>query len=167
MSKKLLTTAMALSFVAAACGSDDTTDAADAVETTVTTEASMVDEASADPITGPSAIDADDQGGDGTTVIVSSITLPTDGFVVIHADNDGAPGPIIGWSDLLPAGESSDIVVTLNTPLDADAKVFPMAHVDDNANGVYEFVPPDFANDVPATTADGEVAVLGINYTIG
>ncbi len=164
MSKKLLTVAMALSFVAAACGSDDATDAAETAETTVTTEAAMEEEAG--PVTGPATITADDQSGDGTTVTVSTITLPTDGFVVIHADNDGAPGPIIGWSDLLPAGDSSNIVVTLNTPLDADAKVFPMAHVDDNANGEYEFLPPDFANDVPATTADGKVAVLGINYTL-
>jgi hypothetical protein len=41
-----------------------------------------------------------------------------------------------------------------------------MAHVEENANREYEFLPPDFANYVPATNADGKVAVLGINYTI-
>ena len=165
MSKKLLTAAMALSLVAAACGSDGATDAAD---TTATTEGAVEETVEdAGPTTGPATITAEDQSGDGTTVTVASITIPTEGFIVIHADNDGAPGPILGWSDLLPAGDSSNIDVTLNTPLDADAKVFPMAHVDANANGVYEFMPPDVLTDVPATTADGKVAVLAINYTIG
>jgi len=58
-------------------------------------------------------------------------------------------------------------VVTLDAPLDADAKVFPMAHIDVNENGEYDFAPPDVTTDSPATTADGAVAVVGIDYTLG
>ncbi len=164
MGRKLFATAIALSFVAAACGTGDSDDATD---TPVTTEEAMEESAAETGPNAPSRIAADNQSGDGTTITVASINLPTDGFVVIHADNGGSPGPILGWSDRLPAGDSSDVVVTLNTPLDADTKVFPMAHVDANANGVYEFMPPDVVTDGPAMTADGKVAVVAIDYTIG
>ncbi len=86
---------------------------------------------------------------------------------MIHADNGGSPGPILGWSDLLPAGASTDVVVTLNTAITADATVWPMAHVDANSNGIYEFMPPDVTTDVPAKTAADKVAVLPIKYTVG
>ena len=72
---------------------------------------------------------------------------------------------IEGMHNLLDPA-SVDVVVTLDAALDADGMVFPMAHVDANSNGVYEFAPPDVATDVPATTADGAVAVVGITYTI-
>lgn len=165
--------------VLAACGGDD--DAAPAVTDppTVTeapvvtdppavTEAPAATEAPTDaPTTGPATIAAQDQSGDGAAVVVDSVALPTDGFVVIHADADGGPGPILGWSDLLPAGESTDVTVALNTPIAETATVHPMAHVDANSNGEYEFMPPDVTIDVPATTADGAVAMLPITYTIG
>lgn len=156
MMKRSWVLAIAIALTAAAC-SDDSTD--------VVADEPTVDETA--PVTGPSSIDAIAQAGDGTSVVVASIVLPTDGFIVIHGDNSGAPGPVIGHSDLLPAGESIDVVVPLDVALGASGMVFPMAHVDANANGVYEFTPPDDATDVPATTADGAVAVLGIDYTVG
>jgi S-layer glycoprotein len=159
MTKRLLFALVALAIVASACSDDD----AD----TTTQPADSEPEVALDMATGPASVSAEDQTGDGTSVTVASVTLPGDGFVVIHADNGGAPGPVIGHSALLGAGESTDVVVTLDTPLDADATVFPMAHIDANANGEYEFAPPDVTTDVPATTDDGAVAVTGIGYTIG
>jgi len=154
----------ALLLLAAACSSNDadgtTTDAP------VATDAPAGTDATSDPVTGPAAIAADDQAGDGATVTIASVSLPTAGFVVIHADGGGSPGPILGWSDLLPAGDSSVVVVTLQDSLAASGVVFPMAHVDANGNGEYEFMPPDVTIDVPATTADGGVAVLPISYEI-
>jgi hypothetical protein len=107
------------------------------------------------------------QTGDGSSVVVASVNLPTEGYIVIHADNEGAPGPILGWSDLLPAGESIEVVVALTTPIAESAAVFPMAHVDANGNGEYEFMPPDVTDDVPAVTDGGDVAVTRIEYTVG
>lgn len=107
------------------------------------------------------SIDISDQTGDGTTVMIDSVTLPNGGFVAIHSDDGGAPGPVIGVSELLPAGTSEDVEVTLDTPLDADATIFPMAHIDDG-NGTYEFPGPDG----PATDADGNVVVAPMNYTV-
>lgn len=175
MLKRLLAVLLAVAFIAAACGSDDddseTADTAEAddapADADQAEEEPEDEEPVAAPVTGPAAIAADDQTGDGTTVTVASVTLPTAGFVVIHADSEGAPGAILGWSDTLPAGDSTDVVVTLNTAIDADATVFPMAHVDANDNGEYEFMPPDVLTDIPATNDDGTVAVLPISYTIG
>ncbi len=156
----------AIALLAASCGSDDadssTTDAPVATDVAPPTDAP----APAEPVTGPATIAADDQTGDGATVAVASVNLPTAGFVVIHADGGGSPGAILGWSDLLPAGDSTDVVVTLESPIDASATVFPMAHVDANGNGEYEFMPPEVTIDVPATTADGGVAVLPVDYEV-
>ena len=154
MPKRLAAVLLVMSVVAAACGDDNGSGDTAPAE----------DEA---PVTGPASIGADDQSGDGTAVTVASVSLPTEGFVVIHADADGAPGPILGRTDLLPAGDSADVVVSLDTAIEADATVFPMAHVDANANGEYEFMPPDTTIDVPAATVDGTVAVLSIAYTVG
>ncbi len=161
MLKRLCVVLFAITLVAAACSDDNDTDATPTTQTPATTASEPTE-----PETGPASIAAIDQSGDGSTVTVSSVTLPTGGFVVIHADNEGSPGPILGWSDLLPAGESSDVVVTLNTAISAETTVFPMAHVDANGNSEYEFMPPDVTIDVPATTAEGSVAVLSIVYTV-
>lgn len=150
----------ALVLVAAACGDDDSSadTSADAPTTT---------EAAAGPTTGPASIVAEDQMSDGTSIVVASVDLPTEGYIVVHADADGSPGPLLGWSDLLPAGTSTDVTVTLNAPLDGDATVWPMAHVDADGDHVYEFMPPDETTDVPATTADGKIAVVPIEVTVG
>jgi len=115
--------------------------------------------------TSPATVSGDAQSSDGSTV-VASVELPAAGFIVIHADLDGAPGPVIGHSELLPAGESTDVVIELDTPLEESATVWPMAHVDANANGEYEFAPPDVVTDTPAFTADGNVAVAPVEITL-
>ncbi len=167
MTKRLLFAFVALTMLAGACSGDDADTTTQPADSGATDDEMADDEMGDDMATGPASVRADDQTGDGTTVTVASVTLPADGFVVIHADNDGAPGPVIGHSALLGAGDNTDVVVTLDTPLDADTTVFPMAHIDANANGDYEFAPPDVTTDVPATTADGAVAVTAIGYTIG
>ncbi|MFV1990837.1 MAG: hypothetical protein ACC652_08885, partial [Acidimicrobiales bacterium] len=108
--------------------------------------------------TSPATVSGDAQSSTGATVVASA-SLPAAGFIVIHADLDGAPGPVIGHSELLPAGESTDVVIELDAPLEESATVWPMAHVDANANGEYDFAPPDVVTDVPAFTAEGNVAV--------
>ena len=165
MMKRLLVVALAVVLFAAACSDDSDTSATD--DSTETDDSEAEDESATDPVTGPASISASNQTGDGTTVVVDTLTLPVEGFIVIHGDNGGAPGAVIGHSDLLPAGESTDIEVVLDTPLEQAGMVFPMAHVDANGNGIYEFAPPDEVTDVPALTADGAVAVLGVEYSIG
>ncbi len=110
----------------------------------------------------PSALQANDQDSDGASIVIASVTLPAAGFVAIHSDVDGAPGPVIGVSDLLPAGESADVIVTLMDALSGSVTVWPMVHIDLDDDGVYTFQPPDNAIDLPGLTADGSVAVTSI-----
>ena len=101
---------------------------------------------------------------------MASITLPSPGFIAVHGKSDGGPGPLgpdVGHSELLPAGTSTDVVVTLDEPLAATDLLFPMAHIDVDQDGEYDFMPPDIADDLPATTADGAIAVVGAEVTIG
>lgn len=157
MLRRLLMPLAAFALLTAACGDDDDT----AVDGTGDEDAGEEE-----PPLGPAELTAEDQTGDGSEVTVASVTLPADGYIVIHADADGSPGPVIGNSDLLTAGESSDVVVTLDEPLTESATVWPMAHIDANANGEYDFHPPNDTTDVPATFEDGDVAVVPIEYTV-
>lgn len=164
--KRLLAILAALTLMAA-CGGDtgDTTTTAAGDTTTAAGDTTTTDGAAA-PATSPSEIVAEDQSSDGTTVTVASVTLPSPGFIAIHGNADGAPGPVIGNSELLPAGTSTDVVVTLDLPLTATDMVFPMVHIDMNGNGVYEFFPPDETIDSPGLFADGAVAVVGCELTV-
>jgi hypothetical protein len=155
--KRTLLILAALALVSA-CGGD-------ADETTTTTAGTDTTGAAA-PAVSPSDIVADDQTSDGTTITVASVTLPSPGFIAVHGNSDGQPGPVIGNSELLPAGTSTNVVVTLDLALTATDMVFPMVHIDMNSNGVYEFFPPDETIDSPGTFADGSVAVVGCEVTV-
>jgi len=151
---------LALALVAAACGDDDaSTDASTTTAAPATTEA-------ATPEMAPAEVVFEDQESDGTTIVVASVTLPSPGFIAVHGNADGGPGPVIGNSELLPAGTSTDVTVTLDEPLAATDMVFPMAHIDVNGNGEYNFFPPDDTVDAPAQTADGAIAVVGATVTV-
>jgi len=118
------------------------------------------------PATSPSSLTAEEQSSDGTTVVIASVTLPSNGFIAIHADNAGSPGAVIGNSDLLQAGESTDVVITLDEALSASGVVWPMVHIDLDADGEYTFMPPDNAIDVPGITSDGNVAVVPVQVNL-
>ncbi len=57
-------------------------------------------------------------------------------------------------------------MLTLDEPLTATDLVFPMAHIDVDGDNEYGFIPPDITIDLPATTADGAVAVVGAEVTV-
>ncbi len=169
--RKMIGLLLALGLVAAACGSDDTqttattsatTAATEAPSTTATTQA----EEMAGPEMSPAELVVDAQTSDGTTINIVSVTLPSAGFVAVHSSVDGAPGPVIGVSDLLTNGTSTDVTITLDEALAATDTVFPMVHIDVDEDGQYTFMPPDNAIDLPATTADGAVAVTAVEIAV-
>lgn len=157
--RRVMALVIPLALVAAACGDDDAT--------TTTTEApATTTTAAAAPAMSPAEVVFEDQESDGTTIVVASVTLPSPGFIAVHGNADGSPGPVIGYSDLLPTGTSTDVEITLDDPLEATDLVFPMAHIDVDGDGVYEFFPPDQTTDGPALTAGGDVAVVGGEVTV-
>jgi len=84
-------------------------------------------------------------------VIVAGALMDADGWMVIHADNNGGPGAVLGQTRIL-AGHSSNIVVSLDTEA-AGSSVFPMLHYDTGVIGAYEFGTVE--------GADGPVSVGG------
>jgi hypothetical protein len=73
----------------------------------------------------------------GTTLTVAGAGIDAQGWLVIHSDNAGSPGPVLGYAPLVH-GVNSNIVVELDSAPESDT-VFPMLHYDTNGIGAYEF----------------------------
>ncbi|MEP7201081.1 MAG: hypothetical protein ABI894_00625 [Ilumatobacteraceae bacterium] len=88
------------------------------------------------------SLDAADQSGDGQTMTIKAVNIAgSAGFIAVHADLDGKPGPVVGHV-AIPAGDSSDVVVTLDKATPTGA-YWPMLHLDAGTIGTYEFPGPD------------------------
>ncbi|MFO7635259.1 MAG: fasciclin domain-containing protein [Caldilinea sp.] len=70
-------------------------------------------------------------------VTVTRVTSNGPGWVVIHADADGNPGPVIGYT-AVPDGISANVEVEVDLDGLTD-NLFAMLHVDADEIGVYEF----------------------------
>jgi hypothetical protein len=107
------------------------------------------------------AIRGYDQAPVNNAVVVAAAVIEAGGWLVVHADENGAPGPVLGQAALQP-GTTAGVVV----PLAGDgltAVVWPMLHVDDNTVGTYEFGTVEGA-DAPVVVND-QVATWPINLT--
>jgi hypothetical protein len=101
-------------------------------------------------------IDAQDQAGNGSSVMISSVEIKgAPGWVVIHADVGGSPGLVLGVGHIRE-GSTSNLVVKLDKPLIATGQVWSMLHVDDHAIGQYEFGKVPGA-DAPVRGSNGPV----------
>jgi hypothetical protein len=72
-----------------------------------------------------------------SAVTIANVTAQVDGFIVIHADMDGAFSAVIG-SAPVSAGQNSNVVVEIE-PMGVTDVLWPMLHVDTGEAGVYEF----------------------------
>jgi hypothetical protein len=89
-------------------------------------------------------------------VTFAAVTVQVGGWLVIHSDNDGAPGSVLGQTQI-PAGTSNNVAVQLAEEGRTDV-LFPMLHVDTGAAGTYEFGTVE--------GADGPVVVNGAVATM-
>ena len=105
------------------------------------------------------AIRADDQdlGELAGRVSVASVVADVDSFVVIHADDNGAPGEVLGHVSVTE-GETTDVEVTLSRDAVDGEVLHAMLHVDDPADGEYTFG-QDEGGDDPALDSNGDVVV--------
>jgi hypothetical protein len=76
------------------------------------------------------------------TVTVAQAVSVGPGWIAIHADQDGAPGPVIGHCDALTEGVTSDIVIEIDADAATDT-LYAMLHTDAGEVGTYEFPGPD------------------------
>lgn len=115
----------------------------------------VVDGAPVSPPFNVGLIHADDQFAADGTVTVAAAVMDVAGWLVIHSEADGRPGPVLGQTQLQP-GLNTDVVVTLEG--DATTNLWPMLHVDTGEAGVYEFGTVE--------GADGPVALNGRVATV-
>ena len=142
----------------AACGSDPATPAA-------TPSSSASDSAGAAAAAVSGAVQAQDQTGDGTSLKVAEVDLEgiDQGFIGVHMDLDGKPGPVVGVAQV-KQGSTQDLTVSFDKPV-ASGAYWPMLHVDDSTIGTYEF-PKVAGADLPVK--DGEQVVMKkITLTVG
>ncbi len=155
--RRLRPLALTLTLVAglAACGNDDSTRqntaAAPATAAPLAPSAPMDHGAAAGTAFG--SVQAADQNSDGSKLVVAAVTLTGagQGFIAVHQDLDGKPGPTVGVARL-SQGDTKNLVVRLDKPVRSGA-FWPMLHVDDHTIGTYEF-PRVPQADVPVKTGD-------------
>ena len=147
--KFALSALLVFTLLLAACGSQ----AASGTETTVGTEPPADPYASGggEP-TAAASVEISDQPLQDGTVTVAKVNAAVDGWVVIHTEADGKPGPVIGYAPV-PAGESTDVELTVDAS-QATARMFAMLHVDEGSRGTYEFPGAD------APVKSGEAVVM-------
>jgi len=80
----------------------------------------------------------------GNSVTIDSVTIDSDGWLVIHEIKDGKPvvPASIGYV-AVKAGTTTNVVVKLDKDVAAGTKVLTMLHVDEGAANSYEFPGPD------------------------
>lgn len=106
----------------------------------------------------PSVTVEDQAIADDDTVTIASVTAAQDGWLVVHADDDGAPGPDIGQAPVM-AGENTDVVVEIDRAMATDT-LHAMLHVDAGEIGVYEFPGAD------GPVVDDEGNVVNVPFSV-
>lgn len=96
----------------------------------------------------------------GDVVYLSSVQLAAPGWVVIHKDNKGTPGAVIG-SMYFPAGTNPGNKITLSQPLLDGGLYYAMLHSDD---GDKKF---DASKDLPLLDSKGGMIMQSFRASLG
>jgi len=102
-----------------------------------------------------------DQSIDSGSVTISKVTSDGPGWLVVHAQAEGKPGPILGFSQV-ENGENIDVFVEIDTS-SATETLYAMLHADLGIAGSFEF--PD-GPDTPIIV-DGNVVTPPFKVTAG
>jgi plastocyanin len=98
-------------------------------------------------------VTASDQSAVNGTVTIDQVVAAQAGWIVIHIDSNGAPGPVIGFAPVA-AGANPDVAVEIDLA-QATPTLHAMLHLDAGTLGTYEF-PGD---DGPVRAGDAVVMV--------
>lgn len=86
---------------------------------------------------GTAAIEVADQPGATTELKVAKALAPAGAWIVVHLDDDGAPGGRVGLQHI-PAGENADVSVQLD-PVQLTEKLFVAIHADAGTPDIFDF----------------------------
>jgi len=107
---------------------------------------------------GTAAIEVADQPGATGELKVAKALAPAGAWIVVHLDDEGAPGQRVGLAQI-PAGDNADVTVKLE-PLPLTDTLFVAIHADAGTPGVFDFDMMNKINspDQPYFVDDEEVA---------
>ena len=113
------------------------------------------------------SVEAEDQEIVNNTVLINTVTLQNDGWVVIHADDNASPlvPDFISVPEFLEAGTHENVEVELATDvmLSQGDMIWIMLHNDTGVSGEYEF---DGTNDLDPPLTDTEDQVITAPVTV-
>src|SRR5438093_1110573 len=75
------------------------------------------------------SIDVYDQVVKDGAVVIAEVNSAHDGWIAVHIDKDGKPGPVIGHA-AVPKGETYKVAVKLEQDVPVGGKLWPMLHID-------------------------------------
>jgi len=130
--------------------------------TTTTTRPEVV---ALPPATTPATITVSDQRIEGSSLVVDSVSLPAPGFIVVREDDGGSPGPVMGVSELLPAGIAEAVPVPFFVPIAQAMTIHATIQIDMDSDGIFTYDPPDFVDTI-ATQSSGEPASATAQLTL-
>ncbi|MEI8080800.1 MAG: hypothetical protein WCI74_03035 [Actinomycetes bacterium] len=81
------------------------------------------------------------QGAITSTLTVGEVVAPADGWIVVHLDEKGKPGPVLGYTKV-PAGRSVELTVGLS-PHSETGGLWVVLHADKGQPGAFEFSAAD------------------------
>lgn len=140
----LAATVGAITLTGVGCGGSDDGDESETPDITVETDGTITSDLGDVVVNSPASVTVTAQSGDGTAVKIDQVDLPAPGFVLVLDPTSavvGEFGQVIGASDLLPIGVSSDVEVSLDPTLPASRTLFAEPHVDSNQNGTLDWDP--------------------------
>jgi hypothetical protein len=96
----------------------------------------------------------------GKELIANMAVLKKPGFIVIHQDNNGVPGAIIGISQYLTEGEHDNVKIILNTSTMDKQTIYAMLH-EDNGDKIFS------ETDTPVSSVTGGPIMMIITIDSG
>jgi hypothetical protein len=100
-----------------------------------------------------SSVTVEDQTITDNNITVTEVVSPGAGWIVIHADNEGSPGAVLGQT-AVNHGVNTDVAVSLATE-GRTATLYAMLHYDNGTIGTYEFP----GADTPVSDVSGNIIV--------
>lgn len=94
------------------------------------------------------------------SVRIDNAVLDQSGFIIIHEDSSGAPGRIIGVSNLLEPGNYSNIEIYLSRKIEGGERLYAMLHRD-SGDGVF-----NPRQDTPVVNMDDNIVLSDFNVFV-
>jgi plastocyanin len=106
------------------------------------------------------SVDVTGQDASDGVVVIPEVVSEGPGWIVIHADDDGAPGPVIGFASVSD-GINQNVEVDIDL-VEATETLHAMLHIDEGVVGEFEFPGPDGPAQVQGQVVNEPFQVTGL-----